>query len=177
MTAGHPSWIIDPTEAAVVIVIMGVMGSGKTTIGRGLAKALACPFIDADDLHPQENREKMSRGVPLDDRDREPWLRALAGSIQRWNQERPLSVLACSALKRSYRDILSGSGGVQWVYLKGDEALIRERLKDREGHFADARILSAQFVDLQEPQEALTVDIRQEPDTMTAGILKALRSS
>jgi len=155
---------------------MGVMGSGKTTLGQASAKALACPFFDADDFHPAGNREKMARGIPLSDEDRNPWLGLLADSIRRWEREQPLTVLACSALKRSYRDVLSAAGKVRWVYLKGEEGLIRERLKGREGHFAHPGILSAQFADLEEPQDALVVDIRQEPDTMTDQVVKALRA-
>jgi carbohydrate kinase (thermoresistant glucokinase family) len=160
----------------LVVIVMGVMGSGKTTIGRKLADALACPFRDADDFHPPENREKMARGIPLDDRDREPWLRGLAEAIRRWEREGPLTVLACSALKRSYRDLLSSAGRAYWIHLKGEESLVRERLRGREGHFADPRILDRQFADLEEPQGALTVDIRQGPDKMTAVILEALKS-
>jgi carbohydrate kinase (thermoresistant glucokinase family) len=170
------SLITRSREAEVVIILMGVMGSGKTTIGRKLALALACPFHDADDLHPPQNREKMARGIPLDDRDREPWLRAVADSIRRWEKEGPLTVLACSALKRAYRDLLSSAGRTRWVHLKGEVSLVRERLKGREGHFADPGILDRQFEDLEEPQGALTVDIRQGPDTMTAAILEALKS-
>jgi len=160
----------------MVIIVMGVMGSGKTTLGRSLSKALACPFFDGDDFHPAENRDKMAKGIPLTDEDRGPWLGALSDAIRRWEKDPSLTVLACSALKRVYRDTLASAGKVRWVYLKGEEGIIRERLKGREGHFADPGILSAQFADLEEPQDALVVDIRQEPDTMTDQVVKALRA-
>lgn len=155
---------------------MGVAGSGKTTLGRKLAASLACPFFDADDHHSRENREKLSRGQPLTDQDREPWLKGLGDSIRRWNKDQPLTVLACSALKQKYRDLLSGSGPTSWVYLKGDKGLIGQRILARQGHFVDPAILESQFADLEEPREAIQVDIREDPDKMTERVMRALKS-
>jgi gluconokinase len=150
----------------MVIILMGVTGSGKTTIGQKLAAVLSCPFFDADEHHSLASREKMSRGEPLTEEDRKPWLESLAVKIREWNKKDPLTVLACSALKQSYRDLLSNGEVVHWVYLKGDRELIRRRLEGRQGHFADARLLESQFALLEEPRNAMVVDIGEESDKL-----------
>ena len=142
------------------MVVMGVSGSGKTSVGKALAERLKWDFYDADDFHPPENVLKMANGIPLDDSDRAPWLAALhqliADSLQ---QGRP-GVLACSALKERYRGrLLHDNEGVQWIYLKGSYELIWSRMQNRTGHYMKPYMLLSQFETLEEPSEALTVDI------------------
>jgi carbohydrate kinase (thermoresistant glucokinase family) len=158
----------------LIIILMGVMGSGKTTVGQKLASALKCPFYDADDYHPIANKQKMSRGVPLTDEDRRPWLENLALLSQNWNRRYPKMVLACSALKQEYRNTLAGSLPVKWVFLKGNQDLIRPRLEKRTGHFASLEILQDQFDVLEEPENAVMVDIRDNPDKIVASLIEQL---
>ncbi len=128
------------------VVVMGVAGSGKTTVGRGLADALGVPFVDGDDLHPPANIAKMARGAPLDDDDRRPWLEAVGA----WLAERPAGVVACSALKRSYRDLLrTAAPGAVFLHLSADRDAIVERVADRPGHFMPASLVDSQFADLE----------------------------
>ena len=155
---------------------MGVVGAGKTTVGSLLAQKLGWRFADADDFHSAANVEKIRRGIPLDDPDRAPWLSALHNAILRWNAERQNAVLACSALKRKYRDAL-GADGVRFVYLKGDYELIEQRLQARAGHFASDSILKSQFEDLEKPADAITVEIDKSPDAIASEIIKKLKSS
>jgi gluconokinase len=158
----------------MIVIVMGVVGSGKTTVGRLLADQLGWEFADADDFHPAANIEKIHRGIPLTDQDREPWLAALHTMISgRITADRSL-VLACSALKVSYRRTLGVEPAVRFVYLKGESALIAERLHARQGHFADERILASQLADLEEPQDAVTVDIAGTPPQIVHKIRKAL---
>jgi gluconokinase len=158
----------------MVIVLMGVAGSGKTTVGRRLAKALGCPFLDGDDYHPKANLKKMADKIPLTDRDRAPWLKELSALIKRWEKSSPLTVLACSALKEKYRKVLKGGGDVRFVHLKGSKRLIRERLKNRKGHFFDPGLLDSQFRDLEEPRDSLTVPVTSNFDIIVRRILTAL---
>jgi gluconokinase len=153
---------------------MGVVGSGKTTIGQLLAQRLGWQFADADDFHPPANIDKIHRGVPLDDCDRAPWLSALHKAIEQWNETQRNVVLACSALKRSYREQLR-AGPVQFVYLKGSYELILSRLRSRHGHFASESILASQFADLQEPDDAITVAVDQTPEAIAAEIRAQLK--
>lgn len=156
----------------MVLIIIGVTGAGKTTVGKLLAKKLGWKFHDADDYHPKENIEKMERGVSLTDEDRRPWLERLRRLIE--EQTGP-AVLACSALKRSYRDYLrSGNKDIRFIYLKGNKELIRKRLKERKGHFAGADILQGQFDALEEPEDAIIVDISADADSITDDIIRAL---
>jgi gluconokinase len=158
----------------MIVVVMGVVGAGKTTIGRLLAVQLHWEFADADDFHPQANIEKIRHGIPLSNEDRQPWLRQLRQQIERWISQKQNAVLACSALKRSYRDELDISCDVKFVYLQGSEALIAERLRARHGHFADERILSSQFADLEVPKEAVAVPIDYSPEEIVAAVRKKL---
>src|ERR1700733_7304286 len=135
----------------MIAIVMGVTGSGKTTVGRLLAEQLGWEFADADDFHPQANVEKMERGIPLNDEDRAPWLERLRVQITSWIANGRNAVLACSALKRTYRQELSVGPEVRFVYLKGRPELIAQRLQLRRGHFADEKILAGQVAGLEEP--------------------------
>jgi gluconokinase len=158
----------------MIVIVMGVVGSGKTTVGRLLAEQLGWGFADADDFHSASNVEKIRKGVALDDDDRRPWLESLRAAIRRWIADKQNYVLACSALKRSYRRELSVGPDVRFVYLKGSAALIGERLRLRHGHFADEQILASQFADLEEPQDAVTVDIAATPAQIVSEIREGL---
>jgi gluconokinase len=149
---------------------MGVVGSGKTTVGSLLAAKLGWQFADADDFHPPGNIQKISHGIALTDADRAPWLAALRRAVEKWNDEGRSVVLACSALKDSYREELR-AGDVRFVYLKGDARLISQRLHERHGHFASDSILESQFADLEEPRDALVVSIARPPDAIAAEII------
>ena len=153
---------------------MGVVGSGKTTVGTLLAQKLGWDFADADDFHPAENIRKISEGIPLSDADRAPWLAAMRSAIQQWQSEGKNVTLACSALKHSYREELR-TGDVRFVYLKGNAPLIAQRLHARRGHFATDSILQSQFADLQEPHDALAVSIAQTPEAIATEIIGKLK--
>lgn len=155
---------------------MGVVGAGKTTVGSLLAQKLGWCFADADDFHPAANVEKIRNGIPLHDTDRAPWLGALRNAILHWNAEGQDAVLACSALKRKYRDELRVEG-VCFVYLKGGFELIEQRLHNRTGHFASDSILKSQFEDLETPADAITVEIDKTPDAIVTEIIARLKSS
>ena len=160
-----------------VIIIMGVSGSGKSTIGAGLAKALDIPFYDADDFHPPANIEKMSKGIPLNDDDRLPWLKELARSIQLWEKENG-AVLACSALKESYRELLNeNSGQVEWIYLIGSFDLILNRMQQRTDHFMGAEMLQSQFDTLEVPNYGLQINIDQAPQQILETIIRKMETT
>lgn len=154
----------------MIYIIMGVSGCGKTAVGKALAKKLNIPFYDGDDFHPEANKTKMTRGIPLTDEDRKPWLEALSAFLLKHDS----LVLACSALKASYRKALSVSPKVRFIYLKGSEALIRSRLEKRKGHFFDPQLLHSQFEALEEPEDALTVDITPPLDEVISNIMDAI---
>lgn len=156
------------------VVLMGVAGSGKTTVGRALARELGWEFYDADDLHPPANVEKMARGVALDDDDRGPWLEALRELVRACLARGAGAVLACSALKERYRRALLVDGRVRLVYLKGDYKLIAERLKNRRGHFMRPQMLDGQFAALEEPAEGVRVDVSATPEEIVRAIRREL---
>lgn len=159
----------------MVVVVMGVAGCGKSTIGPLLAVALGGDFAEGDKFHPAASVAKMSRGVPLDDADRLPWLEAMAAAIREWTAKDRPTVLACSALKHSYRKILAGGSlEVRFVFLKGEEPVIAARMARRRDHFMPATLLKSQFATLEEPRHAVFADIRQEPAAIVAGILPQL---
>ena len=158
----------------MIAILMGVTGSGKTTVGRLLAEQLGWTFADADDFHPRANVEKMERGVPLNDEDRAPWLDRLRIQVMDWIANGQSAVLSCSALKQAYRQELSVGPEVRFVYLKGSPELIAKRLRLRRGHFADEKILAGQFADLEEPETAVTVDISRTPEKIAAEIRERL---
>ncbi|MGI8906598.1 MAG: gluconokinase [Candidatus Sumerlaeaceae bacterium] len=149
----------------MIIVVMGVTGSGKTTLGKAIADKLHLPFYDADDFHPEQNRAKLKANIALDDADRLPWLEILAENLAHWERSGG-AVLACSALKEAYRDLLgSGTAGLLLVYIKGDKQQVAQRLTHRAvkgheliQHFSE--ILDGQFRDLEEPQDAIVVSIQ-----------------
>ena len=159
----------------MVIVLMGVSGSGKTSVGVLLARTLGGEFVEGDSYHPPANVEKMRRGIPLDDADRRPWLETLAREIGRWLDTGRTVVLACSALRRSYREVLRGGRqGVRFVHLKGSAALIRSRLAARRGHYMPASLLDSQLSTLEEPLDAITVDVSGTPAEIAGAIVSAL---
>lgn len=146
---------------------MGVSGSGKTTVGKLLASKLNLPFLDADDYHTPESTDKMSRGIPLNDQDRSPWL----ATLQRILIKDHRVVMACSALKQSYRSTLDPDQHLTWVYLEGSEELIQTRLCQRKGHFMKANMLASQFSTLEIPESVLKADINDAPTTIIKKLL------
>jgi gluconokinase len=159
---------------AMVLILMGVVGSGKTSVGRLLAQRLRWKFADADDFHPPANVEKIRHGISLNDEDRQPWLKLLRANIANWSSTGVSVVLACSALKERYRQELATGPDVQFVYLKGSADLIARRLHLRQGHFADGQILASQLADLEEPQAAVSVDIDKPPEQIVTEIREKL---
>ncbi|MBI1774429.1 MAG: gluconokinase [Proteobacteria bacterium] len=154
---------------------MGVCGSGKSTVGQALARKIGADFAEGDRWHPPENIAKMTKGVPLEDADRWPWLDALARAIEGWVAARQRTVLTCSALRESYREVLTqGRAGVSLVYLKGDQQLIAERLARRRDHFMPAALLPSQFAQLEEPAGVPAIDIAPPPDAVAETIKKTL---
>jgi gluconokinase len=158
----------------MIVIVMGVVGAGKTTVGGLLAEQLHWEFADADDFHPPPNLEKIRRGISLSDEDRKPWLNRLRQAITQWIAGGRSVVLACSALKRSYRRELEAGPEVRCVYLKGSADLIAARLRARRGHFAGEQILAGQFADLEEPETAVTVEIASTPQQIVAEIRQKL---
>jgi len=167
------------TMAPLVLVLMGVSGSGKSTTGAALAKALGWPFRDADSFHPPANIAKMSQGLPLDDEDRSPWLAAIAGWIDERCELGEPGIVSCSALKRAYRQRIVGERrGVRLVYLRGSKALIGRRLEARKHHFMPASLLDSQFTVLEEPradEHAIVVSVAMSPRRVVEAILAALQ--
>jgi carbohydrate kinase (thermoresistant glucokinase family) len=161
-----------------ILVVMGVSGSGKTTVAEKLAAALGVEFLEGDKFHPPSNVEKMKSGTPLTDEDRWPWLRAIAAKIDEWRAEGKGGVITCSALKRTYRDILIGNRPqVRVVYLKGSHDLIHQRMAARRGHFMPVGLLDSQFATLQEPgpdERPIVTDIVGTPAEIVADIIRQL---
>ncbi len=167
-----------PEPSSLVLVVMGVSGSGKTTIAALLAGRLHWAFAEGDDYHPPANIAKMRRGIPLDDEDRTPWLQAIAAQIDRWRAEHRNGIITCSALKRRYRALIIGDRpDVRLIYLKGDFDLVAERLAARHGHFMPAQLLQSQFDALEEPgpdEHPITVPIGAPPPLVIDAIIAEL---
>ncbi len=165
----------------MMVIVMGVCGCGKTTVGRALARELGCEFLDADDFHPPANVSKMANGTALTDDDRWPWLDAIVAAMHEHAGHGRGAVIACSALKEAYRERLRRGGSaldeVRIVYLKGEAEAIAPRLASRSGHFMPAALLASQFAALEEPRDAIVVDIRQPADEQVRQIVGALQST
>jgi carbohydrate kinase (thermoresistant glucokinase family) len=161
-----------------IAIVMGVSGSGKTTVAVRLASALGVAFLEGDDLHPRANVEKMKSGTPLTDQDRWPWLGAIAARIDQWRAEGRAGVVTCSALKRAYRRVLAGDRPeVRLVYLKGSRGLIHERMAARHAHFMPLGLLDSQFATLEEPgpdERPIVVDVGGTPERIVAEIVRQL---
>lgn len=158
----------------MIIVVLGVSGVGKTTVGMELARRLVFEFADADAYHPEANVQKMASGIPLTDEDRWPWLAKLHELMEDRFDRRFDLVLACSALKESYRQKLEEGVPVTWVYLKGSPAVIQERLHERHGHFMTEQLLNSQFSALEEPADAITVNADVSVEEVVDSILARL---
>lgn len=161
----------------MILVMMGVSGSGKTTIGRAFADAMGWTFLDADDFHPPANMAKMAAGTPLTDDDRWPWLDRLRDELIAIDQRGEHAVLACSALKAAYRARLQQANDVHFVYLKGDRATIAPRLAMRHGHYMPASLLESQFATLEEPTDAIVIDAGLPLATQVATMRREISSA
>ncbi|EIM96764.1 carbohydrate kinase [Paraburkholderia hospita] len=163
----------------MILIAMGVSGAGKTRIGEMLAERLKCNFTDGDAFHSAANKEKMHNGIPLTDDDRWPWLRTIRAAIEEKQAANEDAVFTCSSLKRSYRDILrAGDKDVCFVYLKGSQEVLQERLQTRTGHFFDPSLLQSQLDTLEEPgdDEAITVSIELTPEEIVEETLSKFRA-
>lgn len=158
----------------MVILVMGTTGAGKTTVGKLIAERLRWIFLDADDFHPAANIEKMKHGIPLTDTDRVPWLANIHSRLQQLGAEGKNAVLACSALKQSYRDALSDSIDMRIIYLRGTYDQMRRHILARHGHFAGESILAGQFADLEEPTDALKLDVAGTPEGLATEAIAGL---
>jgi len=155
---------------------MGAAGSGKTTVGKLLAAQLSWDFLEADDFHPSANIEKMSRGIGLTDKDRLPWLESIRDTMLEWQAQGRNVVVACSALKRSYRELLGvySNPDIKLAYLKGSRDLLRDRLHSRSGHYAGEQLLASQLADLEEPQDGLVLNAAGSPEELASEIRSKL---
>ena len=160
----------------MIVIVMGVSGSGKTTVGELVAERLGCGFSDADDFHPAANVDKMRAGIPLTDDDRWPWLKALRQAIEDWEAAGQSRVIACSALKAAYRNLLAPRDDVVFVFLKGSAETIASRLKARQGHYLNPDLLASQFATLEEPADAIVVDITPPPAAVVDEIMPHLEA-
>ena len=160
-------------------VVMGVAGSGKSTIGAAFARVLGIPFVEGDEFHPAENVRRMALGIPLSDDDRLPWLRTLALQLHEAKDAGTGLVMSCSALKRAYRDVLRAQApDLQLVFLTGERSLVAERLAGRRGHFMPPSLLDSQFATLEEPapdEHAWVFDVRQAPEEIVAALVARVR--
>lgn len=163
--------------APTILVLMGVSGSGKTTIGRLLSEKLHWPFFDADSFHPAENIAKMANGIPLTDLDRKPWLERIRKRMEKETAAGRSAIFGCSALKKKYRDFLRAAPvPVQFIYLRAAPALLSERLTARKGHFMKEEMLSSQLAAFEEPENAWTVDASKAPDAIISDIAERLHA-
>jgi gluconokinase len=159
----------------LVLIFMGVAGSGKTTVGELFAKKTGAAFYEGDDSHPPSNIAKMRQGIPLTDDDREGWLRALREIIVRSLAKNELAAITCSALKKKYREQLQGDDArVRFVFLNGPQKLLEERLKNRVGHYMSPSLLASQFATLEPPTDALTFSVEKLPEEIVAELVQAL---
>jgi gluconokinase len=159
----------------MIVVLMGVSGSGKTTIGTLLAQRTGTIFADADDYHPQANKDKMHAGIPLNDEDRQPWLETLNALLRKWYQSGEGGVLACSALKEKYRQTLESgipANAIAFVWLDGDKELLAERLAARHHSYMNPKLLDSQLATLEPPKDALRVNIGQPEEQIVKQILE-----
>lgn len=159
----------------MIVVVMGVSGSGKSTVGSALAEALACPFVEGDELHPPANVAKMAQGVPLTDDDRWPWLERIAERLRETTAAGGDVVLACSALKERYRERLASAGACRFVHLQGEQPTIAARLARRQHRYMPASLLASQFATLEPPVDAIVVDIDADVATQVRQIVASLR--
>lgn len=158
-----------------IVLVTGVAGSGKTTIGTRLAQRLGWPYFEGDDFHPPANRERMARGLPLDDSDRAPWLAALRECMDEVRAAGGRAVFSCSALREAHRErLVGGCDDVLLVHLAGDYDTIHERAMQRQGHFFDPALVASQFETLEPPRDALVIDVRDTPDAIVDRIVRAL---
>ena len=164
----------------VILIVMGVTSTGKTTIGELLAERLGAPFAEGDRYHPEANIAKMSAGTPLNDEDRWPWLDAIAADIARWDAQDQSAVVTCSALKRSYRDrFRAASDGVRFVFLDGDEELIAGRMAERKHHFMPTSLLKSQLATLERPEgepDVITVCVGRTPEQIVDDVMATLEA-
>ena len=158
-----------------LILVMGVSGSGKTTVGQLLAQQIELPFYDGDDFHPAANVAKMTAGIPLTDADRAGWLATLAADLGKWG-ETTGAVVACSALKETYRQTLQAGAGqpLHWVFLDGTPELLRARIEGRQGHYMKASMLDSQLADLEKPTYGLRLDVADSPEKLVSEIVAGL---
>lgn len=159
-----------------IYIVIGPSGVGKTTIGKMLSERLALPYYDADDFHSEENMKKMNRGIGLTDADRLPWLMTLSRNIKRWHKDQG-AVLACSALKEVYREKLVSipPEDITWIYLHGDEELIKDRLFNRKQHFFNQELLKSQYADLEVPEYGCHINVNKSPDKIIDEILLCIK--
>lgn len=169
----------EDTRKIRYIIVMGVAGCGKSTVAKQVAEQLGWLFVEGDALHPPANVDKMSRGVPLDDADRQPWLERIASTIKDWRSEGRPGVIACSALRFAYRAIIAaGQSDVCFVHLSGERELIARRLADRRGHFMPVGLLESQLATLEAPsptEPAISLDISQSPETLAQAVVDWVR--
>ncbi|HWI94216.1 MAG TPA: gluconokinase [Flavisolibacter sp.] len=161
----------------MIIVIMGVTGCGKSTIGKLLAQKFSLPFIEADEFHSKENVAKMSSGIPLNDEDRYPWLQSLSEQLQ--SHEKTGAILACSALKERYREILQKdlNEKIVWIYLDGSETTLQKRIERRTGHFMPGTLLKSQLEVLEKPVDAYLFSIENDPETISNEIVNTIKNN
>jgi carbohydrate kinase (thermoresistant glucokinase family) len=159
----------------MIILLMGTTGAGKTTVGEMLAARLSWTFLDADKFHPAANIAKMSQGIMLSDADRQPWLQNIHGELLRFSSSGKNAVLACSALKQSYRETLAAGVDLRIVYLRGTYEQMGQRIKARHGHFAGEGILAGQFADLEAPSKAVVLEASRSPAELVSDILSNLQ--